>query len=196
MPVSTSSNSGSSLPRAWFSASSRVVRELRLRVHVAPAHPRVRGRGVEVPPVLLGVLAVIALGAREAEDPLLEDTDRGRSRTRARSRASGGRRRCPPARPRSSDRRASAHRRARRSARRRRSRCSPRAPCPRRARSDTARDDATAHDRAAAPRDDRAPRPRDDSRDRSSRAAGARPHCVSETTESHARADRPSPRRR
>src|SRR5205823_5368846 len=36
-------------------------------------HPAVGGRAVEVEPVLLGVLAVVALVAGEAEDPLLED---------------------------------------------------------------------------------------------------------------------------
>ena len=50
-----------------------LVGELGLRVHVAPAHPRVRRRRVEVPPVLLGVLAVVPLGAGEAEDALLQD---------------------------------------------------------------------------------------------------------------------------
>ena len=49
------------------------VRERSLRVVVAPAVPGVAGQRVEVPPVLLGVLAVIALVAGEAEDPLLED---------------------------------------------------------------------------------------------------------------------------
>src|SRR2546430_3780691 len=43
------------------------VGELGLRIEVAPAHPRVRGRGVEVEPVLLGVLAVVALGPRSEE---------------------------------------------------------------------------------------------------------------------------------
>ena len=49
------------------------VRELRLRVVVAPPVPGVARRRVEVPPVLLGVLAVVALVPGEAEDPLLED---------------------------------------------------------------------------------------------------------------------------
>src|SRR2546430_14179411 len=49
------------------------VGELGLRIEVAPAHPRVRGRGVEVEPVLLGVLAVVALGPGQAEDAFLED---------------------------------------------------------------------------------------------------------------------------
>src|SRR5262249_19167003 len=49
------------------------VRVLGLWVHVAPAHPRVRRRRVEVPPVLLDVLAVVTLGAGEAEQPLLQD---------------------------------------------------------------------------------------------------------------------------
>jgi hypothetical protein len=49
------------------------VRELALRVVVPPRHPRVRRSGVGVPPVLLDVLAVVALRARQAEHPLLED---------------------------------------------------------------------------------------------------------------------------
>jgi hypothetical protein len=50
-----------------------LVREHRLRVVVAPLHPRVRRRGVEVPPVLLDVLPVIALRVGEAEAALLEN---------------------------------------------------------------------------------------------------------------------------
>ena len=50
-----------------------VVGERRLRVVVAPAVPGVARHGVEVPPVLLDVLAVVALGAGQAEHPLLED---------------------------------------------------------------------------------------------------------------------------
>src|SRR5690349_14383517 len=49
------------------------VRERPLRILVEPLHPRVRRRGVERPPVLLHVLAVVPLGVREAEEPLLED---------------------------------------------------------------------------------------------------------------------------
>jgi hypothetical protein len=49
------------------------VRELRLRVVVAPPVPRVARRRVEIPPVLLRILAVVALVAREAEDALLQD---------------------------------------------------------------------------------------------------------------------------
>ena len=49
------------------------VRELLLRIVVAPAVPRVARQRVEVPPVLLRVLAVVALIAGEAEDPLLQD---------------------------------------------------------------------------------------------------------------------------
>src|SRR5262249_7897188 len=37
-----------------------------------PAHPRVGRRGVQIEPVLLGVLAVVALGAGQAEDALLQ----------------------------------------------------------------------------------------------------------------------------
>ena len=74
IPVSSSSYSGSSaVARRRVLGDEVGVRELALRVVVAPAHPRVGGRGVEVPPVLLGVLAVVALVAGEPEDPLLQD---------------------------------------------------------------------------------------------------------------------------
>ncbi len=61
-----------------FVASAAVVHELRvrerrLRVLVGPLHVRVRGRGVQVEPVLLRVLAVVALAVGEPEDALLED---------------------------------------------------------------------------------------------------------------------------
>ena len=49
------------------------VGELGLRVVVPPPQPRVAGEGVEVPPVLLDVLPVVALGAGQAEHPLLDD---------------------------------------------------------------------------------------------------------------------------
>ena len=49
------------------------VRERPLRVVVAPPVPRVARERVEIPPVLLGVLAVVALVAGEAVDALLED---------------------------------------------------------------------------------------------------------------------------
>ena len=49
------------------------VGELALRVVVAPAVPGVARQRVEVPPVLLRVLAVVALAAGEAEDALLQD---------------------------------------------------------------------------------------------------------------------------
>ena len=50
-----------------------LVRERRLRVLVGPLHVRVRGRGVQVEPVLLRILAVVALAVGEPEDALLED---------------------------------------------------------------------------------------------------------------------------
>src|SRR5262249_39661215 len=43
------------------------------RIVVAPAHPRVGGRGVHVPPVFFRVLAVVAFRPGQPEDPLLED---------------------------------------------------------------------------------------------------------------------------
>src|SRR5208283_2266692 len=45
----------------------------RLRVVVEPAQPGGGRRGVGVPPVFLDVLAVVALGAGEAEQPLLKE---------------------------------------------------------------------------------------------------------------------------
>ena len=50
-----------------------LVGERSLRVHVSPAHPGVRGSRVQVPPVFLGVLTVVALMAVQPEDPLLEE---------------------------------------------------------------------------------------------------------------------------
>ena len=50
-----------------------LVREGRLRIVVPPPVPGVARDRIEVPPVVLGVLAVVALGAGEAEHPLLED---------------------------------------------------------------------------------------------------------------------------
>jgi hypothetical protein len=49
------------------------VRELPLRVLVVALEVGVRGRAVEVEPVLLDVLAVVALAVGQAEHPLLED---------------------------------------------------------------------------------------------------------------------------
>ena len=49
------------------------VREGPLRIVVTPTVPGMTGHGVEVPPVLLDVLAMVALGAGETEHPLLED---------------------------------------------------------------------------------------------------------------------------
>src|SRR5450631_1782605 len=50
-----------------------LVRKGGLRVVVAPAHPGVCRRRVQVPPVLLDVLAVVPLRVGEAEGPFLED---------------------------------------------------------------------------------------------------------------------------
>ena len=49
------------------------VGELALRVVVAPVQQGVAGQALEVPPVVLGVLPVVALRAGQAEHPLLED---------------------------------------------------------------------------------------------------------------------------
>ena len=50
-----------------------LVRERALRVVVAPPVPGVAGDRVQVPPVLLDVLAVVALRAGQPEGPLLQD---------------------------------------------------------------------------------------------------------------------------
>ena len=50
-----------------------LIRKFRLRVVIAPAQPRGGRRGVEVPPVFLGVLAVIALAVAQAEDALFQE---------------------------------------------------------------------------------------------------------------------------
>ena len=50
-----------------------LVRERALRVVVAPPVPGVAGDRVQVPPVLLDVLAVVALRAGQPERPLLDD---------------------------------------------------------------------------------------------------------------------------
>src|SRR4029077_396949 len=49
------------------------VGELCLRIVVAPAQPRGGRRPIDIPPVLLGVLAVIALVPGQTEDALLQD---------------------------------------------------------------------------------------------------------------------------
>ena len=64
---------GSALVTPTVLGDEVVVRELRLRVVVAPPQPGVAGQGVGEPPVLLDVLAVVALGAGQPEHPLLED---------------------------------------------------------------------------------------------------------------------------
>ena len=58
---------------ARFSSTSSAYGNARLRVLVEHPHVRVRRRAVEVEVVLLDVLAVVALGAGQAEEPLLED---------------------------------------------------------------------------------------------------------------------------
>jgi hypothetical protein len=44
-----------------------------LRIVIAPAQPGVTGQAIEVPPVLLDVLAMISLRPGEPEHPLLQD---------------------------------------------------------------------------------------------------------------------------
>ena len=50
-----------------------LIRERRLGIVVAPAVPRVARHGVQVPPVFLGILAVITLPARQPENAFLEN---------------------------------------------------------------------------------------------------------------------------
>ncbi len=50
-----------------------LVREATLGVVVAPAQPGGAGQGVQVPPALLDILAVVALAVGQPEHPLLED---------------------------------------------------------------------------------------------------------------------------
>ena len=71
--MSPSSYSRSSRPRRAFSLPQLLVRELLVRVAVEPLHPAVRRGAVDGPPVLLDVLAVVALAVGQAEQPLLED---------------------------------------------------------------------------------------------------------------------------
>src|SRR5215472_11156256 len=54
-------------------ADQVLVWERALRVVVAPSVPGVAGDGIEVPPVLLDILAVVALRAGEPERALLQD---------------------------------------------------------------------------------------------------------------------------
>ena len=72
-PVSASSNSGSPLPRRRFSSTSRAYGILGLRILVERLHVRMRRRRIEVVVALLHVLAVVALRAGQAEQPLLQD---------------------------------------------------------------------------------------------------------------------------
>src|SRR4029077_19378725 len=50
-----------------------LVREGGLGIVVPPTKPRAAGHRVQVPPVLLDVLAVVALAVGQPEHPLLED---------------------------------------------------------------------------------------------------------------------------
>ena len=83
------------------------VRELVQRVPVAVLQVRARRRGVEVEVVLLHVLAVIALGVRQPEHPLLQDRIDPVPERDRRSTSAGGRRRSRRFRPRPTCRRAS-----------------------------------------------------------------------------------------
>src|SRR3979490_2422989 len=62
------------LPRPRGTGPHQIaVREPALWIVVAPPHPGVGGGGVDVPPVLLDVLAMVAFGPVEPEDALLHD---------------------------------------------------------------------------------------------------------------------------
>ena len=97
-------------------ARSRAIRSsygnARLRVVVAPAQPGAARQRVEVPPVLLGVLAVVALAVRQPEHPLLEDRVAAVPQRQRRGTAGRTRRTARPSRPRSSGRPASGRGRA------------------------------------------------------------------------------------
>ena len=129
---------GSCLPRRRVLGDEVRVRELGLRVVVAPSVPRVAREGVEVPPVLLGILAVVALLAGQAEDALLEDRVAPVPEREAKAEPLLDVGEAPPGRPLPSGRRASGHGREGSSPRRCRPGCSPRARCPTGARSGTA----------------------------------------------------------
>ncbi len=64
---------GIELAPAAVLVAELLVREGSLRIVVPPPVPRVAGHAVEVPPVLLDVLAVVSLGTRQAEQAFLED---------------------------------------------------------------------------------------------------------------------------
>ena len=136
-----------------------LVRERALRVVVAPPVPRVARDGVDVPPVLLGVLAVVALVAGQAEDPLLEDRVPAVPQRERRGTGAARCRRTRPGRPRPSGRRASGRGRAGSSPTPRRRRCSPRGPCPTGARSGTAPRGTSRSPAAGRPRAGRTCRP-------------------------------------
>ena len=137
MPVSISSNSRSSRPRAAFCAISSLVRKRRLRILVEHPHVRMRRRAVDEVVELLDVLAVVALRVVEAEQALLQDRVAPVPERRREAQRAAGRRRSRRCRPRPSGRRGCAPGRAESRPTRRRRRCSPRAPCPTAARSGT-----------------------------------------------------------
>ena len=60
-------------PAACVLLDQTLVGELRLGVVVAPLEQGMAGQTLQVPPVLLGVLAVVALRSGQAEHPFLED---------------------------------------------------------------------------------------------------------------------------
>ena len=59
-------------PRVGIAAAQFVVGERRLGVAVEVPRPTVGGCGIKGPPVLLGVLAVVALAIGQAEEAFLE----------------------------------------------------------------------------------------------------------------------------
>src|SRR5215470_4367547 len=98
-----------SASKAWFGTVARCVLRhelgiwvLSVRVVVPPAIPGMTRDRVQVPPVLLDVLAVVTLAAGQAEQPLLENRVLFHSTAPGPDRAAGGCRRIPPVRPRPS----------------------------------------------------------------------------------------------
>ena len=50
-----------------------LIRKRRLRVVIPPAQPGMAGQTIQIPPVLLDVLAMVSLRPGEAEHPLFQD---------------------------------------------------------------------------------------------------------------------------
>ena len=110
--------------------AARAYGILGLRIAVEPPHPRVGGRAVHGPPVLLDVLAVVALAVGQTEQPFLEDRVAPVPQRDGEVEESDTGRRCRRGRPRPSGRRGRGPARTADKPRRRRRRSSPRGRCP------------------------------------------------------------------